>query len=411
MQPSGHYDVIIAGGGQAGAQCAQSLRQGGFQGSIILLGDEHFAPYERPPLSKDYLSGKRDAKKLLLRKPEFWQDRQIAILTGRRIEVVDPVARHVTLEDGESLSYGKLVWATGGRPRLPVCRGVNLAGVHTIRTITDIDRLKVEIAPGARIVIVGGGYIGLETAAVLRGMDFPVTIVEAQGRLLARVTSPPVSQFFLKLHRSRGVDVRLSTQVEALSGDGRVSGVLLSDGSTLPADIVIFGIGITPNVEPLATAGLACPNGVTVDEFCQTSDPHILAIGDCANHPNAFSGTTIRLESVQNAIDQGKVAADSLLERPKPYAALPWFWSDQYDIKLQSAGLTLGQHTVAVRGEISTAPFSVLYLRGSRLVAIDCLNSPKDFMQGKSLIATGQRLDTRRMLDRTTELGSLVLTD
>ncbi len=411
MPPSDHYDIIIAGAGQAGAQCAQSLRQGGFAGTIALLGEEPVGPYERPPLSKDYLGGKRDAELLLLRKPEFWVEKGIDLRTGCRITGVDAAARRVTLAGGSHLSYGHLVWATGGRPRPLPCSGADLRGVHAIRTIADIDGLKIEVAPGARAVIIGGGYIGLETAAVLRDMGMAVTVLEAQGRLLARVTSPPVSQFFLKLHQSHGVDVQLCAQVEALTGQGRVTGVRLVDGRELPADIVIVGVGIIPNVEPLAAAGLACPNGVQVDAFCRTSDPHILGIGDCARHPNPFAGSDIRLESVQNAIDQAKVAADTLLGRDRPYAALPWFWSDQYDVKMQSAGLALGQDTIMIRGEVGQAPFSVLYLRDSRLVAIDCINNPKDFMQAKALIAARRRLDTRRALDRETDLRAIALED
>lgn len=409
MHPSDHYDILIVGAGQAAAQCAQSLRQGGFAGTIAMVGDEPLAPYERPPLSKDYLGGKRDADRLLLRRPEFWAEKQVDLLTGRRVTRVDPTERRVALADGASLSYGDLVWATGGRPRPLPCPGATQRGVHAIRTIADIDGLKAAVAPGARAVIIGGGYIGLETAAVLRAMGMAVTVLEAQDRLLARVTSPPVSAYFLDLHRSHGVDVQLTAQVAAVTGDGQVTGVRQSDGRELPADIVIVGIGIIPNVEPLADAGLACSNGVQVDAHCRTADPHILAIGDCARHPNPFAGTDIRLESVQNAIDQGKVAADTLLGRPRPYAALPWFWSDQYDVKMQSAGLAATQDRVLIRGEMGNGPFSVLYVRDGRLTAIDCINNPKDFMQAKALIAAGKRLDMAQAANRAVDLRTIVL--
>lgn len=402
------YDIVIAGAGQAAAQCAQSLRQGGFTGSIALIGDEDAAPYERPPLSKEYLAGKRDAARLALRKPEYWQEKQVSLLTGRRVTAVDRVAQSLSLEGGARIGYGKLVWATGGRPRRLSCAGADLAGVHAIRTIADIDALKADLVPGARVVIVGGGYIGLETAAVLRALGHEVTVLEAQERLLARVTSPPVSTFYAGLHRRHGVDIRLSAQVSALRGEGRVTAVELSDGSVIPADIVIVGIGIIPNVEPLALAGLPCPNGVVVDALCRTQDLSILSIGDCALHPNAFAGRAIRLESVQNAVDQGKVAADTLLGLEKPYAALPWFWSDQYDVKMQAVGLAMDYDQVLVRGDAAASGFSVLYLRGGRLIAIDCLNNARDFIQAKALITGGRPIDAARAADPAVELKAVI---
>lgn len=402
------YDIVIAGAGQAAAQCAQSLRQGGFPGSIAMIGDEDAAPYERPPLSKEYLAGKREATRLALRKPEYWVEKQVNLLTGQRVTIVDRAAQSLTLDDGARVGYGRLVWATGGRPRRLSCPGAGLAGVHAIRTIADIDALKADLVPGARVVIVGGGYIGLETAAVLRALGHEVAVLEAQERLLARVTSPPVSAFYAGLHRRHGVDVRLSAQVSALRGEGRVRAVELSDGSLIQADIVIVGIGIIPNVEPLALAGLPCPNGVVVDALCRTQDPSILSIGDCALHPNAFAGRAIRLESVQNAVDQGKVAADTLLGLEKPYAALPWFWSDQYDVKMQAVGLAMDYDQVLVRGDAAAPGFSVLYLRGGRLIAIDCLNNARDFIQAKALITGGKLIDAARAADPAVELKAVI---
>ncbi|MBP7338702.1 FAD-dependent oxidoreductase [Niveispirillum sp.] len=407
MGQADQYDIVIAGAGQAAAQCAQSLRQGGFTGSLALIGDEEQAPYERPPLSKDYLSGKRDAVRLLLRKPEYWAEKQVTLLTGRRVDSVDRDARILTLTDGARVGYGKLIWATGGRPRRLSCAGADLAGVHAIRSIADIDGLKTDLFPGARVVIVGGGYIGLETAAVLRGFGHPVTVLEAQERLLARVTSPPVSTFFADLHRGRGVDVRLSAQVSALRGGTRVEAVELSDGTLVPADIVVVGIGIIPNVEPLAASGLPCPNGVEVDSLCRTADPHILAIGDCALHPNIFAGRSIRLESVPNAVDQGKVAADTLLGLEKPYVSLPWFWSDQYEVKMQAAGLAMDYDRIVQRGDPSGPGFSVLYLRAGRVIAIDCMNAARDFIQAKALITGGMVVDPDRLADTGVDLKTL----
>ncbi|ASG22258.1 NAD(P)/FAD-dependent oxidoreductase [Nitrospirillum viridazoti] len=396
--------VVVAGAGQAAAQLAQSLRQGGYGGPVTLVGDEGFLPYERPPLSKDYLGNKRDAAQLLLRRPEFWAERQVTLRLGQAIVAVNREASNVTLADGAILSYEWLVWATGGRPRRLPCPGADLAGVHTIRTIADIDALKRDLAQPRRVVVIGGGYIGLEAAAVLRSMGLPVTVLEAQERLLARVTSPVVSQFFLDLHRREGVDVRLGAAVRRLTGTERVVGVELASGEILPADLVVMGVGIIPNVEVLATAGLSCPNGVEVDAHCRTNDPRILAIGDCALHPSAHAAVPLRLESVQNAIDQAKTAAATILGVPQPYTALPWFWSDQYAVKMQTAGLCLGYDQAVVRGDASRPPFSVAYLRDGRLIAVDCLSAPKDFMAGKTLIAGQALMDPERLADPGVDL-------
>lgn len=400
--------VVVAGAGQAAAQLAQSLRQGGHAGPIIMLGAEPVPPYERPPLSKDYLSGKRDAARLLLRRPEFWVEKQVELRLGRPVVAVDPGQRRVTLEGGGGVAYDWLVWAAGGRPRRLPLPGADLDGVHYIRTMGDMDRLKADLkVPERRVVILGGGYIGLETAAVLRGLGHGVTLVEMQNRLLARVTSPVISDFFLDLHRRHGVEVLLSRRVEALHGEGgRVSGVALAGGDILAADLVVAGIGIVPNVEPLADAGLACPNGVAVDATCRTGDPHILAIGDCALHPNIHAGTHVRLESVQNAIDQAKVAADVILGCDQPYTAVPWFWSDQYGVKMQSAGLVADDQQIIRRGR--SGPFTVAYVRDGRLMALDCIDAPRDFMQGRPLVAGRVRVSSAMLADPDIELKRTV---
>lgn len=396
--------VVVAGAGQAAAQLAQSLRQGGHAGPIIMLGAEPVPPYERPPLSKDYLSGKRDAARLLLRRPEFWVEKQVELRLGCPVIAVNPSQRRVTLEGGDVVAYDWLVWAAGGRPRRLPLPGADLDGVHYIRTMGDMDRLKADLmVPERRVVILGGGYIGLETAAVLRGLGHGVTVVEMRNRLLARVTSPVISDFFLDLHRRHGVEVLLSRRVEALHGEGgRVSGVALAGGDVLAADLVIAGIGIVPNVEPLADSGLACPNGVAVDATCRTVDPHILAIGDCALHPNIHAGTHVRLESVQNAIDQAKVAADVILGCDQPYTAVPWFWSDQYGVKMQSAGLVTDDQQIIRRG--GAGPFTVAYVRDGRLMALDCIDTPRDFMQGRPLVAGRVRVSCAMLADPDIEL-------
>lgn len=401
--------VLIAGAGQAGAQVAQSLRQGGFAGSIIMVGAEPFPPYERPPLSKEYLSGKREAARLFLRKPEFWADKNVELRLGRSVVAVDRTARAVILDDGTILPYGWLVWATGGRPRRLSCPGADLAGLHYVRSIADIDGLKACLTqPERRVVIVGGGYIGLESAAVLRGLGHHVTVLETQDRLLARVTGPIVSQFFLDLHRGHGVQVLSSSGVVALTGVlGRVNAVVLSTGEVLPADVVVVGVGVIPNVEPLAAADLACPNGVQVDEYCRTADPRILAIGDCALHPNRFAAGLVRLESVPNAVDQARVAADTILGLDKPNVALPWFWSDQYDVKMQTVGLSIGYDAQIVRGTAGKVPFSVVYLCKGRIIALDCLCSPRDFIHGRALVAGQVQADPALLADPSVELRTL----
>jgi 3-phenylpropionate/trans-cinnamate dioxygenase ferredoxin reductase subunit len=403
--------VVIVGAGQAGAQVAQSLRQGGHTGLITMVGEEPFLPYERPPLSKDYLAGKRDTEQLFLRKADFWSSRGVEVRTGRRVVSVDRAAGAVVLDDGARLPYGNLVWTTGGRPRRLTCEGCRLEGIHYIRSIADINLLREDMGDGERrIVVIGGGYIGLEMAAVLRISGHAVTVLEAQDRLLARVTSPPVSTYFLNLHRQRGVDVRLRTSVASLEGaQGRVCAVRLTGGEILPADLVIVGIGIIPNVQPLADACLHCPDGVAVDEFCRTQDTRILAAGDCAHHHNNFAGQSIRLESVQNAIDQSKVLAGTILGNPLPYRALPWFWSNQYEVKIQSVGLNAGHDRLVLRGHPEDGAFSVAYIQDTRLIALDCIGGARDFVQGKAIIAAGARVDAARLTDPATALMDAVI--
>jgi len=411
MMEHGSRPVVVTGAGQAAAQLAQSLCQGGYAGPIVLIGNEPMPPYERPPLTKDYLAGKREVTRLLLRKPEFWAERGVEMRLGQAVTVVDRARRTVTLEGGETVDYGTLVWAAGGRPRRLSCPGAAQQGVHYVRSVADIDRIKADLTEaGQRVVIIGGGYIGLEAAAVLRGMGHGVTILEMQDRLLARVTSPVVSSFFLDLHRRHGVEIRLATGVVELTGrDGRSTGVALSIGDTIPADLVIVGIGIIPNVEPLREAGVDCPNGVRVDAFCRTTDPHIMAMGDCALHPNGHAGAEIRLESVQNAIDQAKTVAEVILGRPQPYTALPWFWSDQYGVKMQTAGLCGDYDRLIVRGRAGATPLTIAYLKQGRLIALDCLGAPKDFMQGRTLVAARARVDPDRLADPQVDLPATVL--
>ena len=396
-----HYDVLIVGAGHGGAQAAIALRQNKFASTIAIVGDEPEHPYERPPLSKEYLSGEKAFERMLIRPPAFWTERQVDMLLGRRVVAVDPAAHTVQTDDGGTLRYGALVWATGGAPRLLPCGGHDLTGVHTVRTRADAHRMMAELPSATRAVVVGGGYIGLEAAAVLAKAGKQVTVLEALPRVLARVAGEPLSRFYEAEHRAHGVDVRLDAAVAAIEGrDGRVTGVLLADGETIPADMVIVGIGIVPAVEPLLAAGAAGGNGVAVDARCRTSLPDVYAIGDCAHHANAFAdGADIRLESVQNANDQATVVAKAITGAPVDYHAVPWFWSNQYDLRLQTVGLSIGYDQVVTRGQPAARSFSVVYLKQGRVIALDCVNATRDYVQGRALVVDGARPEPSRLAD------------
>ncbi len=396
-----HFDTLIVGGGLAGAGAAASLRQLGYAGSVAILGAEPEAPYERPPLSKDYLSGEKTFDRLLIRPEAFWAERDIELLLGRTVERAAPLEHQVTTADGETFSYGHLIWAAGGRPRRLSCAGADLAGVHSVRTRADVDQMAAELPQVGQVVIIGGGYIGLEAAAVLTKLGKSVVLLEALDRVLARVAGEPLSRFFEAEHRAHGVDLRLGAVVDRLTEEGgRVAGVKLADGEVIPAQMVIVGVGVLPAVEPLLGAGAAGGNGVWVDAQCRTSLPDVFAIGDCALHANRFAqGADIRLESVQNANDQAKVAARAIVGDPVDYDAIPWFWSDQYDLKLQTMGLLTGHDSWVVRGDPASRSFSVAYLRGDVICAIDCVNAVKDYVQARKLILEGASINTALLAD------------
>ncbi len=382
-------DVVIVGAGHGGAQAAIALRQNGFAGSILLIGREPEIPYERPPLSKEYLAREKTFERICLRPEAFWGDKAITLMRNAEVVKVDPAGHELTLRDGRAIHYGQAIWATGGDPRRLACEGADLAGVHAVRTRADVDQLMKELDAGAkRAVVIGGGYIGLEAAAVLTKLGVEVTVLEMLPRVLARVAGEALSSFFEAEHRAHGVDLRTETAVESIAGkDSQVSGVVLADGTTLPADLVIVGIGIIPAVGPLIVAGAAGGNGVDVDEYCRTSLPDVYAIGDCAAHASAFAdNAVIRLESVQNANDMATCAAKSICGDPQPYAATPWFWSNQYDLKLQTVGLAIGHDREIVRGDPAARSFSVIYLRQGHVVALDCVNSVKDYVQGRKMV-------------------------
>lgn len=405
------HDVIIVGAGHAGAAAAIALRKAGFDGSISIVGRDPNPPYERPPLSKEYLAGDKPFERILIRPEKFWAEREIELQLGMMVTEVDANAHEVTLSDGHTMRYGSLIWAGGGDARRLRCSGADLKGVHAVRDRADVDRLVGELRAGAhRVAIVGGGYIGLEAAAVLTKLGCDVVVLEAEHRVLSRVAGAELSAFYEGEHRARGVDIRTSVNVHSFDGaNGRISGVKLADGEILPTDMAIVGIGIIPCVAPLIEAGAVGDNGVNIDEYCATSLPDVYAIGDCAAHANVFaSGATIRLESVQNANDMATVAANAVAGDPQPYQSFPWFWSNQYDLKLQTAGLNLGYDETVLRGDPADRSFSVAYLRGGRLAAIDCVNSIKDYVQARKLIEGRVQPDPRRLADPAIPLKEIM---
>ena len=403
-------DVVIVGAGHGGAQCALALRSNGFTGSIAMIGRESEPPYERPPLSKEYFAREKTFDRLYIRPPAFWGEKDVELLLNTEVTAVDPAAKQLALSDGTAFTYGKLVWATGGDPRQLPIPGSDLAGIHAVRTREDCDRMMGEIDGGVKnFVIIGGGYIGLEAAAVLTKLGCKVTLLEALPRILARVAGPELSAFYEKEHRDHGVDLRTGVVVDSFVGEGRVTGVKLGDGSVIPADAVIVGIGIVPAVAPLIAAGAEGGNGVAIDNHCRTSLPDIYAIGDCALFAADYAeGTVMRVESVQNANDQGTCVAKAICGDEHAYHAFPWFWSNQYDLRLQTAGLSVGYDATVVRGKPEERSFSVVYLKAGRVIALDCVNAVKDYVQGRKLVEAQVSPDLARLADAGVPLKELL---
>lgn len=397
--------VVIVGAGQAGAALAARLRASGHDGPITMIGDEPAPPYQRPPLSKAYLLGEMEAERLWLRAPDFWADNRITLRLGQPVTAIDTRARTLRLGD-ETIAYDELALTTGSTPRrLPATIGGDLAGVFTVRTLADVDAMRAEFIAGRRVVIVGGGYIGLEAAAVAAKLGLKVTVLEMAPRILQRVAAPETSSYFRDLHRAHGVTILESTGLDRLLGDGRVTSARLTDGRALPADFVIVGVGITPNTALAEAAGIAIDNGIATDARGRTSAPHVWAAGDCASFP--WHGRRIRLESVGNAIDQAEAVAANMLGAETDYIAAPWFWSDQYDCKLQIAGLNAGYDRIITRkGEGESISF--WYYLGDRLIALDAMNDARAYMVGKRLIETGRSPDPTAIADPATNLKALL---
>lgn len=397
--------VVIIGAGQASAVAAATLRKEKYTGTIKILGDESQPAYDRPPLSKYYLAGEMELPKLLIRPEEFYADNDIDLHTNTRVVSIDADAKQVVTAADEVFDYDKLVIATGSRARRLNLPGSDLEGIFYLRTLDDVDLIRQAMGSGKRLCVIGGGYVGLEVAAVASVAGLEVTVIETQDRILQRVTTPEMSDYYHNLHVERGVNIMLNKAVTGFEGTGSVAKVLCGD-DTVDADLVIIGVGIVPNIEIAESAGIECDNGILVDDHGQTSNPDIYAAGDCTNHPNRLLGRRLRLESVPNAIEQARVACINLLGGDLEYASIPWFWSDQYELKLQMVGFSSDGEESVVRGDKSTNSFAVFHLRDGCVVAVDAVNNSKAFMLGKRLY--GKSVDAKLLADESVELKSFL---
>ena len=398
--------MVIIGAGHAAGQAAASLRQEKYEGEITIIGDEPHVPYQRPPLSKQYLSGEQALERVYIRPEKFYADKGVTLKLGVSATAIDPAAHTVTTSDGDTVEYEKLIIATGSRARILNIEGSNLGGIHYLRTISDVDAIRDQMAPGKNLVIVGGGYIGLEVASVAVEAGLTVHVLEMEERILQRVTTPQMSEYYHNLHTSRGVNIHTNTGVTGFAGEGDVAKVLCGEDRSFDADLVIVGIGIIPNIELAQEAGLDCENGIVVDDHCRTSDPDIYAAGDCTNHPNPLLDRRLRLESVPNAMEQARVCASNMLGGDKIYSSMPWFWSDQYELKLQMVGFSADGNEQVIRGDMAANQFAVFYLKDGVVVSADAVNSPKEFMVCKQLV--GKPVDKAALANPDTDLKSLL---
>lgn len=398
-------NIVIVGAGQAGGSAALQLRSAGFEGALTLIGAEPHPPYERPPLSKAYLTGDLAYDSLLLRPLEFYRDQNVQLLTDTSVTSINLVEKFVMTSDKQALRFDKLLLATGARPRQLPISGADLSGVHYLRTLGDVAALQNTMRRAQNVCLIGGGYVGLEFASVARKAGLKVTVLEAADRLLQRVTTPEMSEYFADLHRSHGVEICVGARIQEIQGADQVERVVCEHG-TVPADLVLIGIGALPSVEIAEAAGLACDNGIQVDEMCRSSHPDVFAAGDCTNHPNALLKRRLRLESAPNATDQARVAAINMMGANETYCTVPWFWSDQYTSKLQAVGFSSDGTQSVCRGDKAAHQFAMFYLKENRLVAVEAINSAKAFMAGKRLY--GHELDPDQLADPATDLRSLI---
>jgi 3-phenylpropionate/trans-cinnamate dioxygenase ferredoxin reductase subunit len=400
--------IVIIGGGQAGAQAVDTLRREGFTGRLVLVCDEPELPYQRPPLSKKFLSAELAADRLLFRHRAFYDEHRVELMLGVRAVHLDASQRRVRLSDGETLTYDRLLLCLGAVSRRITCPGAELVGVHYLRNLADVAPLRAAFKPGARAVVIGGGYIGLETAATARKMGCEVTVLEMADRVMNRVVAPCVSQYFAREHLAHGIDLKCDVRVVGVEGQHRAEHVVCADGARYPADVVIVGVGAIANTELAESGGLHCDNGVWVDEYCRTSDPDIYAAGDCTNHPSLRFGRRVRLESVDNAFEQSKAAALNMLGRATVHDRVPWFWSDQFDNKMLIVGLTYDHDRQVVRGDPLSRSFSVCYLKGQELLAVEAINHSKDYMAARKLIADRTVVDPAKLADLNIALKEAV---
>ncbi len=401
--------LVIVGAGHAAGQLATSLAQHAYDGPVTLIGNEPYLPYQRPPLSKKFLAGEMDIERLYVRPDSFYEDSGVQLRLETHIDALDRAARHVQTSDGDVIEYDKLVLALGSRVRRISVDGTDLEGVHYVRSIDDATAIREDFGKGTRAVVIGAGYIGLEVAAVARQTGLDVTVIEIADRVMSRVVSPEISDFYQIEHTNQGVKLRLATGVKSINGKKQVKSVTTSDGDEIAADVVIIGVGIVPNTELATAADLEVDDGIVVDDHCLTSDPDIYAVGDCTLHPNAIFDRKLRLESVHNAVEQAKTAASNLCGLDTSYCEVPWFWSDQYDLKLQIAGLSDGYDDVVIRGNPAERSFSCIYLQEDRIIAVDAINAPRDFVHSKQLIACRARVDKSRLADADIELRELAV--
>ncbi len=402
---------VVIGASHAAAGFVTGLRQDGWEGRILVIGEEPVIPYHRPPLSKALLAGEKTIEEILIRPQEVYDKAGVEFMLGTRAETITPASKEISLSDGTIVGYDKLALTVGSRVRKVSMPGDDLKGIYYLRDYNDVQQIKSNVKAGGKAVIIGGGYIGLEAAAVLNKLGMKVTVLEMMSRVLERVTSPEISEFYTRVHTEEGVDIRCEIGASGFEGNEYVERVVCNDGSVFDADLVIIGIGIVPNTEIAEQAGLKVENGIVVDEYARTSDPDIVSAGDCTYHYNKLYDRWLRLESVQNASDQARVAASTVAGKERVYNALPWFWSDQYDVKLQIAGLSQGYDKIIIRGDIKSGrSFAIFYLKDGSVIAVDAINKPPEFMMGKRLISEKMKVDMAKLQDESVNMKEVILT-